>query len=157
MYEKVEKKEIKNTEEIDEIIKKSISCRFGFVDGDEPFVTPAPFGYEKNTLYFHGPLDDRKFELVRKNNKVCFEMTIDVQLLRGVDGKPCSWMMGYRRVLGTGRAFILKTDEEKIFALNSIMRHYTDGEFSFPQEKIDVTGVVKVEITSINAFKSVYQ
>jgi uncharacterized protein len=157
MYEKVEKTSINDTEEIDEIIQKTISCRFGFIDGDEPYVTPAPFGHEKNTLYFHGSLDDRKVDLVKKNNKVCFEMTVDVQLLRGIDGKPCSWMMGYRRILGTGRAFILKNDEEKIHALNLIVRHYTEGNFNFPQEKIDTTEVVKVEIKSITAFKSSYR
>ncbi len=157
VYAKVGKEDIKDVKEIEEIIRKSISCRFGFIDGDEPFVTPAPFGYEKNTFYFHGALDDRKIEIVKKNNKVCFEMTIDVDLLRGANGLPCSWMMGYRRILGTGRAFILESDEDKIHGLNLIVGHYTDGQFTFPQEKIDTTAVVKVEIKSINAFKSVFE
>jgi nitroimidazol reductase NimA-like FMN-containing flavoprotein (pyridoxamine 5'-phosphate oxidase superfamily) len=157
VYKKVSKEDIHDAKEIEEIIRKSISCRFGFIDGDEPFVTPAPFGYEKNAFYFHADPDDRKIQIVRKNNKVCFEMTTDVDLLRGVNGLPCSWMLGYRRILGTGRAFILGSDEEKIHGLDLIVAHYAEGKFVFPHEKIDACEVVKVEIKTLNAFKSVFE
>ena len=157
VYGKVGKEDIRDVKEIEEIIRKSISCRFGFIDGDEPFVTPAPFGYENNTFYFHGALDDRKIEIVRKNSKVCFEMTIDVDLLRGANGFACSWMMGYRRILGTGRAFILGSDKDKIHGLDLIVAHYAEGKFIYPQEKIDTCEVVKVEIKTIHAFKSVFE
>lgn len=156
MVEGVERKEITDIEEIESIIKKAVICRFGFIDGDEPYIAPAPFGYERNALYFHGALKDRKGELIKRNNKVCFEITIDAEVVRLKPGGPCDWMMRYRRVIGVGRAYILENDEKKSHALNVLMRQYTEGEFSFPKQKLDGVLVVKVDIKSIAGKKSGY-
>ncbi len=147
-------KEITDIDEIERIIKKAIRCRIGLVDSDEPYVVPVSFGYERNALYFHSALEGRKVELIKKNNKICFEIDTDVEVVK--DKKPCAWTMKYRSVIGVGRAYILENDEEKSHGLKLIMKQYTEGNFSFPKSVPDSVLVVRVNIGSITGKKSGY-
>ena len=147
-------REITDIDEIERIIKKAIRCRIGLVDNDEPYVVPVSFGYERNALYFHSALEGRKVELIKKNNKICFEIDTDVEVVKGK--KPCAWTMKYRSVIGVGRAYILGNDEEKSHGLKLIMRQYTEGNFSFPKSALDSVLVVRVDIESITGKKSGY-
>ena len=141
-------KEITDINEIERIIKRAVCCRIGLVDGEEPYVVPVSFGYERNALYFHGALEGRKVELIKKSNQICFEVDTNVEVKKSE--KPCSWTMKYRSVMGVGRAYFLESDEEKIHGLTVIMRQYTEGDdFSFPKAMLDRTLVVRVDIRSI--------
>jgi len=144
---------ITDIDEMEGVIKRALICRLGLVDNDEPYVIPVCFGYERGALYFHGRLKGRKVELIKKNNKVCFEMDIDVELKKA--GDPCDWAMKGKSVVGVGRASILEDDAEKSYALGLIMGHYTEGDFSFPESELDRTLVVKVDIESITGKKIV--
>jgi len=154
LVETIKKKEITDNKESEKIIKKAIICRLGFIDGDEPYIAPTPFGYERDALYYHGSLTDRKAELTKKNNKVYFEITTDAELVRVKPGGPCNWMMVYSRVVGTGRIHILEKDEDKSHGLRVIVNQYTEGEISFPKSRLDKTLVVRVNIESITGIKS---
>jgi hypothetical protein len=144
---------VTDIDEIEGVIKKALICRLGLVDNDEPYVVPVCFGYERNTLYFHGKLKGRKVELIKKNNKICFEIDADVELEKGED--PCDWAMKGKSVVGVGRASILEDDEEKSHALRLIMGHYSEGDFSFPKPALDSVLVARVDIRSITAKKIV--
>ena len=146
-------KEITDIDEIERIIKKAIRCRIGLVDNDEPYIVPVCFGYERDALYFHGASEGRKVELIKKNNKICFEIDTDVEVVKAE--KTCSWTMKYRSVIGVGKACILEKDEEKSHGLRVIVRQYTEGDFSFPK-KLDSVLVVRVDIESITGKKSGY-
>ena len=147
-------KEITDTEEIERIIKRAISCRIGLVDNDEPYVVPVCFGYERNALYFHGALEGRKVELIKKNKKICFEIDTDVKVVRSEE--PCKWAMKYRSVIGVGRAHILESDEEKSHGLRLIIRQYSGDKFNFSKLEVDSVLVVRVEIESITGKQSGY-
>ncbi len=147
-------KEITDIDEIEGIMKKAIRCRIGLVDNDEPYIVPVCFGYERNALYFHGALEGRKIQLIKKNNKICFEIDTDVEVVRAE--KPCDWTMKYRSVVGVGRAYILENDEEKTHGLRLITKQYTEGDFSFPKSRLDSVLVVRVNISSIKGKKSGY-
>jgi len=147
-------KEITDIKEIEEIIKKADCCRIALVDNYEPYIVPVNFGYERNTLYFHGALEGRKVELIRKNNRVCFEMDTDAEVVKAET--ICGWTMKYRSVIGVGRAHILEKDEEKLHGLRLIRRHYTEGDPSIPKSKLDSVLVVRIDITSLTGKKSKY-
>ena len=147
-------REITDISEIEEIIRKSINCRIGLVDGDEPYVVPVCFGYERGALYFHGALEGRKIELIKKNDKVSFEMETDVEAVFATS--PCDWTMKYRSVIGVGKAHILENDEEKANGLRVIMKHYSEGEFRFPKSRLDLSSVVRVDIEHITGKKHGY-
>ncbi len=133
--------------EVEGIIEKALICRLGLVDNNEPYVIPMNFGYERGALYFHGSPKGRKIELIKKNNKICFEIDTDVEVVG--DDKPCGWTMKYRSVIGVGKAYILERDEEKARGLNLIMRQYSEGEPSFDFEKLSSVLIVKIDIESI--------
>ena len=144
---------ITDIDEIEGIIKKALICRLGLVDNDEPYIIPVCFGYERGALYFHGSLKGRKVELIKKNNKVCFEMDIDAELEKSED--PCKWAMKGKSVVGVGRASILEDDGEKSHALRLIMEHYSEGDFSLPKPALDSVSVVRVDISNITGKKIV--
>jgi len=147
-------REVTDIDEIEEIIKKAKVCRLGLVDKDEPYLVPVCFGYERKALYFHGALEGRKVELIRKNNKVCFEMDTDVAIVSGE--KPCGWTTKYRSVIGVGRARILDNDEEKTHGLRTIMKQYSEKEFRFPKSELDSVLVTRIDIESISGKNSGY-
>ncbi len=147
-------KEITDIEEIEKIIKKAMVCRISLVDNDEPYIVPVCFGYERDVLYFHGASEGRKVELIKKHNKICFEIDTDAEVVKAEEA--CSWTMKYRSVIGVGRACILEKDEEKSHGLKLIVRQYTEGNFSFPKSKLDSILVIRVDIESITGKKSGY-
>ena len=151
---KRKEKEIIDIDGIERVIKSASICRIGLVDGDEPYIVPLCFGYERGALYFHGALEGRKTELIKKNNRVCFEMDTDVAII--TSEQPCKWGIKFRSVIGTGKASILRSDEEKTLALQLIMKQYSNDEFSFSKSALDSVMVVKVAIESITGKQSGY-
>ena len=147
-------KEITDIDEIEGIIRKAICCRIGLVDGDEPYIVPLNFGYENNALYFHGASEGRKIDIIKNNNKVCFEIDTDVEVVKGK--KPCAWTTQYRSVIGVGKACILENDEEKAHGLKLIMKQYTGGDFSFTKPELNSVLVVRIDIENITGKKAGY-
>jgi uncharacterized protein len=145
-------KEIKDPEEINEIMQKASYCHLGFVDGDEPYVIAMNYGYKDNSLYFHAAGEGRKLEIIKKNNKVCFEIGTDIETITAE--KSCGWSMKYRTVVGTGRAYILEGDEAKLDGLRIFTGHYSRGEFGVPKGTLDKTAVIRVDIKTITGKKS---
>lgn len=144
-------KEVADLGEIEEIIKKAIVCRLGLADKDEIYIVPVNFGYERNAIYFHSALEGRKVELIKRNNKVCFEIEADVGIEK-TDKSNCS--VQYRSVIGMGRAYILESDEEKLRGLKAIMRQCTGSEYSFSWERLDSVLVVEIKIENITGKQS---
>ena len=147
-------REITDPGEIESIIRKAQVCRVAFVDRNEPYIVPVCFGYEKGALYVHGALAGRKIDVLKKNNRVCFEMDADVEI-RSAE-KACKFSLKYRSVIGTGKARFLDKDEEKARALNVIMRHYSDRDFTFSKPDLDSVLVWKIEIDSLSGKKAGY-
>ena len=153
-YMRKKEKEITDIEEIEKIIKKAKVCHLGLMDNDEPYIVPVNFGYDRNALYFHSALEGRKVELIKKNNKICFEIDTDVEIVSSE--KPCDWTTKYRSVIGVGRAHILNSDEDKAHGLSLIMKQYSDGEPGLDFEKLNSVLIVKIDIESITGKKSGY-
>ena len=147
-------KEITNIGEIEGIIKKAICCRISLLDGEEPYIVPVSFGYERNVLYFHSAPEGRKVELIKRNNRICFEIDTDVEVVRAEES--CGWTMKYKSVIGVGRTHILENDEEKAHGLRVIMKHYSEGESSFPKSKLDSVLVARVDIERVTGKQSGY-
>jgi len=144
-------KEITDSREIEEIIKKATVCRLGLVDGDEAYIVPVNFGYEKNAIYFHSALEGRKIELIKKKEKVCFEIEADVSIEKN-DKSECSTK--YRSVVGMGRTRILESAEEKVRGLKAIMRQCAGGEYGFSEEKWNAVLVVEIRIENVTGKQS---
>jgi nitroimidazol reductase NimA-like FMN-containing flavoprotein (pyridoxamine 5'-phosphate oxidase superfamily) len=140
-------KKITNPELIQSIIRKSIVCRLGMVDGNQPYVVPLNFGYENNRLYFHCAKDGKKVDILKINNDVCFEFDIDQEVVPSDNA--CKFGMKYQSVIGFGKALFVEDDIEKQKALDIIMRQYSDKDYDFTKELVQNILIIKVEIETI--------
>lgn len=158
-------KEISDINEIEGVIKRAGICRLGLVDGNKPYIIPLNFGYENRTLYFHWALQGRKVDIIKKNNRVCFEIDIDVKPIivkKTCGGRYCA--NKYRSVIGTGRARILEDDKEKAHALSVMTRHYyntimrpcSECDCDFSKSALHSILMVRIDVDDITGKKSGY-
>ena len=70
------------------------------------------------------------------------------------NGNPCDWDVRYKSVIGSGKAHFIEGSQEKINALNIILRHYSDELFAFPENSIKDVKVIKVEVEKITGKRS---
>ena len=138
-------KEITSVTEIEDIIAAAVVCRLAMVDGDRPYIVPLCFGYENRTLYFHTGHKGKKIEVLEKNPNVCFEFDEGCRVL--AQSEACEWGMAYRSVIGYGTASFVTSPEQKRRALDLIMRQYGGGAGDYPDARIDVTRIIRVQIS----------
>lgn len=143
---------ITDPKKIESIVRKARVCRLGLSDGNRPHVIPMCFGYGENTLYFHTGKKGKKMEILQKNNQVCFEMDVDLEIIPA--DNPCKWNMLYRSVVGYGRAFVLEDPAEKTKALDVIVRHYGGPVVAYDEKIVNALAVIKVEIDSMTGKES---
>ncbi len=134
-------------EEIERIIRKCEFCNVAMVDLDgSPYVIPMNFGYNNDCIYLHSSQKGKKVDILKKNNTVCVSFSTD-HLLRWQSEKvACSYSMKYRSVIAVGKVEFVNEPEEKIIALNEIMKQYTDKEYEYSDPSVKEVLVFKVNI-----------
>ncbi len=139
-------REITNQAEIEAVLKKAFVCHLGLADGDQPYVVPMNYGYEDGHIYLHGADEGKKIDILKKNDKVCFEMELfQSEIIKGGD-QPCDWGTAFRSVIGFGTAKLLENVEDKTRALNVILKAHDDRSFTFPEEMLKMTAVIDITI-----------
>jgi uncharacterized protein len=137
-------REIKDRDAIDAIIRQCLVCRLGLVDGVEPYIVPLCFGYDGEALYFHSASAGRKIDILRKNSRVCFEFDIPDGMREAEEG--CRWGIKYRSVIGFGTVEPVDDREDKKKALAIIMAQYSGKQYTFPEDIVAKTVVIKIAI-----------
>ncbi|MBW2049106.1 MAG: pyridoxamine 5'-phosphate oxidase family protein [Deltaproteobacteria bacterium] len=145
-------KEIMDRGEIESIIGKAVVCRLAFSVDNKPYVVPLNFGYRDECFYFHTARKGKKIDMIKTNNRVCFELDVDHQVVMAKD--PCDWNMRYRSVIGYGRAFLLEGIEEKRRALDIIVEHYSGEVKEYKEGLVEHLAVIKVQVESMTGKKS---
>lgn len=141
-------REIKDAAAIRAILEEALVCRIGLSDNGMPYVVPLNYGLGTNCLYLHCAAEGRKLDILRRNDRVCFEMDLLREIKPGAE--PCGWGSCYESVIGFGRAVIVADPAEKRAALDRIMEHYgATPPFSYPDETLARTVVIRIEIESI--------
>ena len=139
---------------IEEILKRANVCRLALCDGNQPYIVPLCFGYDNKALYIHCATEGRKLDIIRKNNNVCFEVDINNKLVK--TDRPCRWGFNYKSVIGLGKAVLVEDDRDKREALDILMRQFSADVFDYPQEVVNKTVIIKVEIESMTGKQSGY-
>lgn len=149
-------REITDTAIIESILQEALVCRLGLSDKGQPYVVPVNFGYRDNCLFIHCANEGRKLDIIKKNNRVCFEVDIAHEIIRGET--PCTWAFKYKSVIGFGTAHIISDAEEKRKGLDVIMQKYSGepGEFVYPEGSLDRVTIIKVEIETMTGKQSGY-
>ena len=89
---------------------------------------------------------NNKMLVMSNNPEVCLSFSTDHELRYVNEEVACSWSMKYRSVLIFGKVEFIEDHEKKVEALNIIMAHYSDREFSFNAPAIREVNVYKVVI-----------
>lgn len=96
-------------------------------------------------MFFHCATGGIKLDLLRTNNKICFEVDMDHVLVASENA--CRWGMQGRSVVGFGKAYILGDADSKKEGLDVIMEHYgATAPFSYKEEVLKRTLIIKVTI-----------
>ena len=144
---------ITDREKVLEILDKAKVLHLGLVDGDEPYIVPMNYGYtfedEKLTFWLHGALRGRKYDIIRKNPKVCFEMECDLVPFEG--DVACRYGISYSSLMGRGVAQIIEDTAEKQKALSVLMKTQVDKDFEFNEKLASVVGVIRVDVLDYTA------
>lgn len=112
--------------EIEEILDRCDACYLGMAEENGiPYVLPFNFGYHDGFLYLHAGPGGKKFEVLKVNNQVCAAFSTDHEIRGRHENVACSYFMKYRSVLLHGRIEMIEEYEEKVRALNIIMKKYT--------------------------------
>jgi uncharacterized protein len=139
-----------NPAEIDDIIKKCLFCHVAMVDPDGlPYVLPLNFGHDDGVIYLHSSQHGKKIGILKNNNNVCIAFNTDQVLRFQSEEVACSYSMKYRSVLAYGKVEFIEDPDEKVKALNVIMKQYSPKEFSFNMPSILEVCCWKVKIEKI--------
>jgi len=143
-------REIINFEDIIGVMEKCDVCRLAFHDNEFPYIVPLNFGMEvrnqKITLYFHGALEGKKYELMQRDNRASFEMDCSHRLVTDIIHGSCT--MEYESVIGRGLVEIVEP-EEKYHALCILMKHYHQESFPFNKDVMSKTTVFKLTVENV--------
>jgi uncharacterized protein len=137
--------EITDTAIIEDILSNSEVCRIALIDNDKPYIVPLNYGYKNNAIYFHSSPHGKKIELLKTNNKVCFEIELFTEIIK--NEIPCSWGAKYRSIIGYGTIEFLTDPDKKREGLDIIMAHYGKTDNNIYQDKqIEKVLILKLKI-----------
>jgi nitroimidazol reductase NimA-like FMN-containing flavoprotein (pyridoxamine 5'-phosphate oxidase superfamily) len=125
-------------------------CRLGLCRDEQPYIVPLNYGYtfENNvlTLYFHGAREGKKMDMIKLNNRACFEIDCEHELLEAEAA--CGYSFAFASITGFGRIEFIEDTEEKIRALNILMAQQTgkSKEHHYPKAMLDRVCVYKLAV-----------
>jgi len=147
-------KEITDRRLINSILDEALVMHIAFVDGEWPYLVPVNFGFRNNAIYIHSARDGKKLELLRRNNRVSFQVETGVEIVHKSIPSKCS--THFKSAAGRGRISVVESDDEKRLGLTLLMRHYdraAGDELDFGP-CLDEVCILKIEIESITGKQS---
>lgn len=146
-------RQITDVSQITDFILSEQILRVGFQDKDDIYIVPVNYGFiiedEKYVFYFHGAKAGRKYELAKLNPKVGFEIDGKYSL---VDGElACDYTAHFQSVIGNGILSLVENLDEKVFALNSIMKQTTqNSEWTYSKEMLNAVAIFRLDIENFS-------
>ncbi len=151
-------REIKDFDDILEIIHRGKICHLGLADNNLPYVIAMNYGFtylnKRLTMYFHSAGSGRKIEMIKKNPLACFMVDIDHRLYK--DENESEWTMKYRSVIGTGKIEIIRDITEKKYGMDILMSHYSEKDvFDYNPAVFSAVAVLKLSVSEITGKKNI--
>jgi nitroimidazol reductase NimA-like FMN-containing flavoprotein (pyridoxamine 5'-phosphate oxidase superfamily) len=138
---------------IEKILTGSEICRVAINDEEYPYIVPMNYGYSDNALYFHSAAAGEKIDLIKKNNKVCFEIEYAGEVIRNED--PCKWSTRYLSIIGSGEIEIINDTSDKKRGLDIIMKHYGNtAQNEYNVSQVNNLVILKLTINKLTAKRS---
>ena len=147
------KKRITDVAVMTDLLNAAPVGRLGTVAVDGwPNIKPLNFAYNDWRIYFHCAKEGEKLEEIRRDNRICFEVDLPIAYVKGTAENPCRASYLYRSVIIRGRATIVDDQAERERGLDLLMAKYQPegGYGPYPEEKLEITAVVRIDIDDIS-------
>ena len=140
-------REVTDINSIEEILLQCKTCHVAMVDDGLPYVVPLSYGYRFIgdsilELYLHSANEGRKLDILKRNNKVCFEMSNEGEPIHSET--PCNSGYYFSSIIGFGEVVFIEDTNEKCEALSVLFRHQTNREVEFTDEEAQSVCVFKI-------------
>ncbi|MDR2203001.1 MAG: pyridoxamine 5'-phosphate oxidase family protein [Nitrososphaerota archaeon] len=151
-----EDREVTDISVIEEILLQCKICHVAMVDDGLPYVVPLSYGYKIQSgnvleLYFHSALEGRKLDILKRDNKVCFEMAHEGEPVHSET--PCNSGYYFASVIGYGKTAFIEDADEKCNALSIMFNHQVGREATFTPEQATNVCVFKIVSTDFTGKK----
>lgn len=145
-------REVRDVNEIISMLEQCDIIRIGLADGEYPYIVPVNFAYTfengRLSIYIHGAMAGRKYELIRRNGKCSFEADIPL-------GMECieahhDVTERYLSVMGTAEITLVPDEEKKTVIDNIIMARYeATRHFQYNEAAVAHTMIARLDVTEL--------
>jgi nitroimidazol reductase NimA-like FMN-containing flavoprotein (pyridoxamine 5'-phosphate oxidase superfamily) len=149
---RVAKKEIKDRSVVEDILAKCPVGRLGTTEEDGwPMVKPLNFAYRDGKIYFHSAREGEKIDHINRDSRVCFEVDLPINYVKGTPENPCKADYLYQSVICKGRARLVSDESERKAALAALMKKYQPegGYGGFLEDKLAITAVIRIVVETM--------
>lgn len=142
-------REIKDFEEIKELLDECQTIRLAMHDEPYPYIVPLSYGWEERNrqifIYFHCAKEGKKLDLITKNGNVCFE----ADCLAGYKSTGHGVTADYRSLIAFGKAERVY-GEELVRGLELLLAHcHVEGYSACECAAMGITAVVRITVDGI--------
>ena len=143
---------IKSKTKIIKFLNEENTGRISSIDEQGfPQIIPMNFVFLNDSVYMHSHIRGEKIENIKRNSKVGFEVDRNLEFLPSYFSDPEDASLAdtlYISVVIKGEALLVENNEEKVLALNGLMKKYQpEGRYK-PMDKdmdvLDATAVIKI-------------
>lgn len=149
--------EILNKEDLLNILRKAEICRIGINTDNAPYIVPMNYGFcwENNlNIYLHSYFKGTKLNLIKRDNKVGFEIDLVYDLVK--NNSFCKWSMNYESIVGDGVISSINDENEKTFALDKLMEHYgVHDKKDYNPRILDKLSILKLEVLNLTGKRNI--
>ena len=143
---------IKSKTKIIKFLNEEDTGRISSIDEQGfPQIIPMNFVFLNDSVYMHSHIRGEKIENIKRNSKVGFEVDRNLEFLPSYFSDPEDASLAdtlYISVVIKGEALLVENNEEKVLALNGLMKKYQPEGRCKPMDKdmdvLDATAVIKI-------------
>ena len=149
---------IKSKNKIVEFLNDELTGRISSIDENGyPQIIPMNFVFINDAIYMHSHIKGEKLNNIERNSKVGFEVDRNLEFLPSYFSDPDDASLAdtlYISVVIKGEANLVENNEEKVLALNGLMKKYQpEGQYKPMKEDmgvLDATAVIKITPKEMN-------
>lgn len=126
-------------------------CTVAMIDTEGlPYLIPMNFGFEDDVIYLHSAPEGNSIKALNQNPNVCINFCSETGIKYQHEEVACSYRAKGSSVMCKGKVVFEDDFEEKVKALNAIMKQYTKRQFTYSRPAVENVKIWKVEIESIS-------
>lgn len=136
---------------MESIILQCKECFVGMVDPKGlPYVIPMNFGYSDDIIYLHSAPEGYSITALSANPDICITFCSETSLTHQDEEVACSYRIQGQSVICRGKVQFVEDYDEKITALNILMKQYSEKPFKYSEPSIRNVKVWKIKINEMS-------